>query len=46
MFGMRVRKQRIFLSNVERERLLKLNSAIGPGVATLIAIVYLRTYRR
>jgi len=41
-----VPKQRIFLSKVERDRLLQLGSAIGPGVAKLITIVHPRTYQR
>jgi len=42
----RVPKKRIFLKREERERLLKLGAAIGPGVSKLIAIVHRRTYQR
>lgn len=42
----RVPKQRIFLSPPERERLVKLGTAIGPGVAKLITIVHPRTCQR
>ena len=40
-----VSKQRIFLTKGERERLVALGKAIGPGVAKLITIVHLRTYQ-
>src|SRR3972149_5482553 len=46
MLRKRVPKQRIFLTNGERERLLKPGKAIGPGVAKLITIVHPRTYPR
>src|ERR1700752_4263434 len=46
MLRKRVPKQRIFLSKVERERLLQLGAAVGPGVARLITIVHPRTYQR
>jgi putative transposase len=46
MLRKRVPKQRIFLSTGERERLLKLGTAVGPGVAKLITIVHPRTYQR
>ncbi len=42
----RVPKQRIFLSKEERERLIKLGTAIGPGARHLIMIVHPRTYQR
>jgi putative transposase len=42
----RVLRQRIFLTKPERERLIKLGKAIGPGVAKLITIVHPRTYQR
>ena len=38
--------KKIFLDNDERERLLKLGEAIGPGVCKLITIVHPRTYQR
>jgi putative transposase len=41
-----VPKKRIFLRPEERERLLKLGIAIGPGAAKLITIVHRRTYPR
>ncbi len=41
-----VPKKRIFLKPDERERLLKLGTAIGPGAAKLITIVHPRTYQR
>ncbi len=40
MLRKRIPKKRIFLSNDERERLLKLGEAIGPGVLKLITIVH------
>ncbi len=46
MLRKRVPKQRIFLSKIERERLLRLGAAIGPDVAKLITIVHPRTYQR
>lgn len=46
MLRKRVPKQRIFLTKPERERLIKLGKAIGPGVAKLITIVHPRTYQR
>lgn len=41
-----VPKQRIFLSNEERERLLELGDAVGKGVLQLVSIVSSRTYQR
>ena len=38
MLRARVPKKRIFLTNEERERLLKLGEAVGPGIAKLITI--------
>jgi len=46
MLRRRVPKKRIFLKQEERERLLKLGAAIGPGVSRLITIVHRRTYQR
>ena len=46
MLRPRVPKKHIFLQNDERERLLKLGEAIGPGVTKLITIVHPRTYQR
>ena len=46
MLRVRVPKKRIFLDNDERERLLKLGEAIGPGVLKLITIVHPRSYQR
>lgn len=46
MLRKRVPKKRIFLNEGERKRLLKLGTAIGPGVCHLISIVHPRTYRR
>jgi putative transposase len=46
MLRKRVPKQRIFLTKPERERLLKLGAAIGPGVARPITIVHPRTCQR
>ncbi|WP_231956614.1 integrase core domain-containing protein [Posidoniimonas polymericola] len=41
-----VPKQRIFLDNEDRERLLKLGDAVGKGVLQLVSIVSPRTYQR
>jgi len=41
-----VPKQRIFLTNEEREKLLKLGEAIGKGVLHIITVVIPRTYQR
>ena len=46
MLRKRVPKKRIFLDNEEKERLLKLGEAIGPGISKLITIVHPRTYQR
>lgn len=46
MLRKRVPKQRIFLDNEERERLLTLGDAIGSGVLKLITIVHPRSYQR
>ena len=46
MLRVRVPKKRIFLSNDEREQLLKFGEAIGPGVLKLITIVHPRSYQR
>lgn len=46
MLRKHVPKQRIFLDNEDRERLLKLGEAIGNGVLQLITIVSPRTYQR
>ncbi|QDS99207.1 hypothetical protein [Adhaeretor mobilis] len=46
MLRRRVPKQRIFLDKGERERLMKLGKAIGPGVLKLIKIVHPRTHQR
>jgi Integrase core domain len=46
MLRERVPKQRIFLKKEERERLIKLGTAIGPGARHLITIVHPRTYQR
>ncbi|TWU21806.1 integrase core domain-containing protein [Bythopirellula polymerisocia] len=46
MLRQRVPKLRIFLGREERERLLKLGDAIGPGASRLITIVHRRTYQR
>jgi len=46
MLRKRVPKQRIFLARDERERLIKLGKAIGPGARHLITIVHPRTYQR
>ncbi len=46
MLRQRVPKKRIFLKREERERLLKLGTAIGSGVSKLITIVRGRTYQR
>ena len=42
----RVPKKRIFLKREEKERLLKLGTAIGPDISKLIIIVHQRTYQR
>ncbi len=46
MLRKRVPKKRIFLKREERELLLKLGTAIGPGASKLITIVHQRTYQR
>jgi putative transposase len=46
MIRIRVPQMRIFLMRDERERLLKLGAAIGPGASKLITIVHQRTYQR
>ncbi|TWU21368.1 helix-turn-helix domain-containing protein [Bythopirellula polymerisocia] len=46
MLRKRVPKQRIFLKRVEKERLLKLGTAISPGANKLISIVHPRTFQR
>ena len=46
MLRARVPKQRIFLTNEERERLLELGKGIGPDITKLISIVSPRTYKR
>ncbi len=46
MLRKRVPKQKIFLDDDERERLVKLGVAIGPGILKLISIVHPRTYQR
>jgi len=46
MLRKRVPKKHIFLDNEERERLIKLGEAIGPGIRKLITIVHPRTYQR
>jgi len=46
MLRERVPKQRIFLRREEREWLVKLGKAIGPGARHLITIVHPRTYQR
>ena len=46
MLRARVPKQRIFLTNEERERLLELGEGIGPDITKLISIVSPRTYKR
>lgn len=46
MLRKRIPKNRIFLDNDERERLLKLGGAIGRGVLEVITIVSPRTYQR
>jgi hypothetical protein len=45
MLRQSVPKEWIFLDKNERERLLKLGEAIGPGVCKLITIVHPRTYQ-
>ncbi len=42
----RVPKQRIFLTNEERERLLELGDGMGSDVLKLVSIVHPRTYQR
>ena len=42
----RVPKQRIFLTNEERERLLELGEDMGSDVLKLVSIVHPRTYQR
>ncbi len=42
----RVPLKKIFLKQDERERLLKLGAAIGPGASKLITIVHPQTYLR
>ena len=46
MLRKRVPKQQIFLSRGEREWLIKLGKAIGPGARHLITIVHPRTFQR
>ena len=46
MLRLRVPKQRIFLKPHERERLLTLGMALGPGVRHVITIVAYSTFRR
>ena len=46
MLRCRVPKERIFLEPHERERLLKLGLALGPGVRHVITIVSYSTFRR
>lgn len=46
MLRKRVPKKHIFLDDEERERLIKLGEAIGPGIRKLITIVHPRTYQR
>ena len=46
MIRRRVPKQRIFLKPHERERLLALGRALGPGVRHVITIVAYSTFRR
>ncbi len=46
MLRKRVPKQRIFLENCEKERLMELGSVIGPSVKKIITIVHPRTYLR
>lgn len=46
MLRKRVPKKRIFLTREERQRLLKLGTAIGPAVCKLISIVHPRTFQR
>lgn len=42
----RVEKQRIFLSNDERQQLLELGDGVGSDMFNLVSIVHPRTYRR
>jgi len=44
MLRRRVPKKRIFFKQEEKQRLLNLGAAIGPGVSKLITIVHGRTY--
>lgn len=46
MLRIRVPKKHIVLQNDERERLIKLGEAVGPGILKLISIVHPRTYQR
>jgi len=46
MLRQEVTKQRIFLKQADKERLLKLGAAVGPGAHKLITIVHPRTYQR
>lgn len=46
MTRQRVEKQRIFLTDQERERLLELGYGIGSDVLRLVSIVHPRTYHR
>ncbi len=46
MLRERVPLKKIFLKQDERERLLKLGAAIGPGASKLITIVHPQTYQR
>ncbi|MBX3426234.1 MAG: DDE-type integrase/transposase/recombinase [Pirellulales bacterium] len=42
----RVPKKRIFLAKEERDLLVKLGTAIGPGASKLVTVVHQRTYQR
>jgi len=46
MLRKRVPKKRIFLSTDEKQKLIKLGQAIGPGLRSLITIVTYRTFQR
>lgn len=46
MLRRRVPKQRIFLKPKEKEKLLKLSAALGPGAYKIVSIVHKRTYQR
>lgn len=46
MLRKRVPKKKIFLDNDERERLLELGDAIGPGASKIVTIVHPKTYLR